>query len=200
MRPENLDALRDSGIAESDLLCLDDLPRPVHDLPEPAYALVDHNVLEQGSPSARVVSVIDHHIDEKRPSRYLAESDLSGYPDASPLVVRTSGSCASLVTSHFARQADALSPLMPRELADLLIGAILIDTADLRPAPKGKAEDVDRDAMALLVPLSSAADSTSLIAAVNSSKARNTLSHRFERLAAAKESVGHVRRDTTRSL
>ena len=70
LRPENLDALRDSGIAESDLLCMDDLPRPVHDLSEPAYALVDHNALEQGSASARVVSVIDHHVDEKRPSAH----------------------------------------------------------------------------------------------------------------------------------
>ena len=72
LRPENLDALRDSGIEASDLLCLDELPRPVHDLPEPAYALVDHNALEQGSPSARVVSVIDHHVDEKRAPRAAA--------------------------------------------------------------------------------------------------------------------------------
>ena len=89
---------------------------------------------------------------------------------------------------------------MPRELADLLIGAILIDTADLRPAPKGKAEDVDRAAMDILLPLSSAVESSSLIAAVNTAKARNSLSHRFERLAAAKESVSEVRRDTMRLL
>jgi len=97
------------------------------------------------------------------------------------------GSCSSLVTTHFAPHFFG-GPLVPKELADLIISAILIDTGNLKPSPKGKAEDVDRAAMATLVPLSSFAPTQSF----SRSDSILDLGAKFDKLSLQKSSVGHL--------
>ena len=123
----------------------------------------------------KVTAIIDHHEDEME------------FLEASPRVVRKCGSCSALVTTHFASFL-AGSPMMPTELADLLIYSLLIDTANMKPAPKGKAEDVDRAAMSTLHPLSSFADSNGFTASQSTLK----MGKKFEQLSQAKTAVSFL--------
>lgn len=118
------------------------------------YALVDANNLgprfhdDDPITSARsddlVVGILDHH------------EDLGFFKSANPRWIQVpTGSCASLVTEHFYPSFGKTSSEFPSHLADLLLSAIVIDTDNGKPAPKGKAVHTDIAALSHLVPLSS---------------------------------------------
>jgi exopolyphosphatase len=145
LRPENLHALSLASIdalSGHALLCIDDIS-PSSPFPSNNFALVDHNRLlpqfSKDNPSARVVAVVDHHDDEGL------------YQDtASPRVIKVpTGSCTSLVTQLL---AESYPEGVPPELATLLLCGILVDTQGLKKG--GKAEQVDREAAAFLLPRS----------------------------------------------
>lgn len=125
------------------------------------YALVDANnlgprfhddtLVTQNEDT--VVGIIDHH------------EDLGLFKNAKPRWIQVpTGSCASLVTEHFYPSIrESKGRNIPKELADLLISAIVIDTDNVKPAPKGKAVDTDVSAISHLIPLSSFSSSTPTI-------------------------------------
>ncbi|KIY49763.1 DHH phosphoesterase [Fistulina hepatica ATCC 64428] len=128
LRPENDVALQLSGFtdAKKELLTLTDVAHMVP-FPSATFALVDHNRLldRYASADARVVAIVDHHEDENQ------------HTDADPRIISPSGSCSSHMAMLCAKH-------MPRELATLLLTAIITDTGGLKP--HGKATDVDREA------------------------------------------------------
>ncbi|KAF7790598.1 hypothetical protein EIP86_001554 [Pleurotus ostreatoroseus] len=145
LRAENLHALSLAGFnsTKPDLLCIDDLSPPP--LPSHRFALVDHNRLHptfaSADPEAHVVAVLDHHADE------------GCHLDAAPrIVVVPTGSAASLVANALRDGCAAAGVDLPRELATLLLCAILVDTGGLKEG--GKAEAADHEAAAFLVPIS----------------------------------------------
>jgi inorganic pyrophosphatase/exopolyphosphatase len=91
--------------------------------------LVDHNRLSE--PLAQlgdcVQLIVDHHVDE---------GELQAVRGAARLVEVGIGSCASLVTEQLASRAPAL--LADGMLCSLLLGAVLLDTANLTPAAKAQ--------------------------------------------------------------
>ncbi|EDO15708.1 hypothetical protein Kpol_1000p20 [Vanderwaltozyma polyspora DSM 70294] len=80
--------------------------------------LVDHNVISRSIKEfvGSISSVIDHHKDEGL------------YLDATPRIVKTTGSCSSLVFNYWQEKLGnnpSLNPIVP-----LLLGAVLIDTSN----------------------------------------------------------------------
>ncbi|KAJ7777853.1 exopolyphosphatase [Mycena maculata] len=147
LRAENLHALKLAGITNpaKQLLSTTDV-LDVKPFPSSTFALVDHNRLgvafSADNPGAKVVAVIDHHEDE------------NFYADSDPRKVAPAGSCSSHVANLYPKEAG-----MPKELATLLLSAILVDTGGLREG--GKAIQADRDAASYLIPLSTLVDSIS---------------------------------------
>lgn len=148
LRPENAYALEASSIDPvKHVLWLDDLPSPHTTLADSGvkFALVDHNHLSPTfghlETDNSVVSIIDHHADEGH------------HMSAEPRRIQVpTGSCSSLVAEWAKKQG---LQQIPRELADLLISAALIDTGNYKQAPKGKAVDSDLAAREYLLPFSS---------------------------------------------
>lgn len=170
LRPENTAAFRASGITPDHIFCLDDVElaldlKPVSDAFAPAanvaIGLVDHPSLTgpwggANSANRRVDIVIDHH------------EDVGDHPDATLRIIKSPskdpvGSCSSLVAELFADRFSTASPsdVGMRQVADLLISAIIIDTDNLRGAPRGKATQTDFDAVKTLLPVSSFGNPTS---------------------------------------
>ena len=101
------------------------------------FVLLDHNHFKVEGLSypeavnAPVISVIDHHVDEGL------------YQEASPRIVRTCGSCTTLVIEYFQdRLRDGSLEAIP-EIALLASSAILVDTASLAK----DATETDKDGM-----------------------------------------------------
>lgn len=154
LRPENIAALASSNIVDNQtLFTLDDLPHDSDSKGVAGYALVDHNRLGQrfGGVDGNVVAIIDHHVNE------------SAHLNASPRQISLVGSCASLVTEYFSTLVS--SSIWPKELADLLLSTILIDTS-LKPLPKGKATEVDIASVKFLIPHSSIAGNLNALVAL----------------------------------
>lgn len=152
LRAENLHVLKLAGLQKprDQLLFLTDIPQiqnPTTPFPSQRFALVDHNKIKDryllNNPDARVVAVVDHREDEG----FHKET-------ANPRIVLPCGSCCSHITSSLLLWNDKLPSgvEIPRELATLLLCGIIIDTDGLRPG--GKALQIDRDAAASLIPLS----------------------------------------------
>ncbi|KAJ7481636.1 exopolyphosphatase [Mycena latifolia] len=147
LRAENLHALTLAGINDpaQQLLSMTEI-QDVKPFPSSTFALVDHNRLGGSfsfeNPNATVIAIIDHHEDEHL------------YPDSDPRKVAPAGSCSSHVANLYPKDAE-----IPKELATLLLSAILIDTGGLRAG--GKAVQADHDAASYLIPLSTLADSIS---------------------------------------
>ncbi|KAK0461027.1 exopolyphosphatase [Desarmillaria tabescens] len=123
LRAENLYALQLAGIdnPQEQLLLANNLVSYTP-FPSTRFGLVDHNRL--GSPFVSDAARVEVHT-------------------ADPRIVAPAGSCSSLVAS--------LCPFnLPREIATLLLCAILIDTNGLKPG--GKAVQADRDAVLRLLP------------------------------------------------
>ncbi|KAJ6511396.1 exopolyphosphatase [Mycena vitilis] len=148
LRAENLYALQLAGInnPQEQLLSMSDVP-DVRPFPSTTFALVDHNRLGNSfsaeNPSANVAAVIDHHEDEG----FYADS-------ANPRRVAPAGSCSSHVANLYPKDAE-----IPKELATLLLSAILIDTGGL--VAGGKGLDVDHQAASYLLPRSTLTTSIS---------------------------------------
>ncbi|GAB5360327.1 hypothetical protein AAMO2058_000617900 [Amorphochlora amoebiformis] len=102
--------------------------------------LVDHNKLSasQGFLSPHVVSIVDHHVDEKE---YLSTT-------ASRRNIHATGSCATLVALEILSSSVGSSVVCP-EIAYLLSSVILVDTCNLDPK-MNKTTQKDLDALALL--------------------------------------------------
>lgn len=142
LRPENIYALKLAGIASpADQLLTPDDVASYHPFPATKFSLVDHNRLgpQFTTDESSVEAIIDHHEDEQ------------AHLSANPRIVSPAGSCSSHI-------ALICPETLPRELATLLLCAILIDTDGLKPG--GKALQVDRDAAARLVPLTAIHDSS----------------------------------------
>ena len=116
------------------------------DHPKLSSAWQPYDVFEK-----RVEVVIDHHADD------------GAHKDAKIRILRgpgngAIGSAASVVVDEF-KESEEMKQL-PEPLADLALAAILIDTDNLRPAPKGKATEVDLNAAQLLLAKSTFGSST----------------------------------------
>lgn len=141
---------------------------------------MDHNCIGnryvQEELSDRVAAIVDHHVDEHQ--------HLSANPR---FITMDAGSCASLVTNYFADTlgAEQLSQTLTPSLRTLLIGAIIIDTGNLKPVPQGKATEQDRRAISIL--------SSSSDASFNASSAQPTsIDHYFARLREAKSDIASL--------
>lgn len=94
--------------------------------------LVDHNQLapDQRPFEPYVKSVIDHHHDEKVNYPLIGKNDKT---------VQSVGSCATLVAEKIFEKAKRV---MPPDCAILLLGAILLDTGDLKDSNKVTPQDI----------------------------------------------------------
>ena len=141
LRPENIHAFELGSLSSSrdELLCIDDIPQSTP-FPSNRFALVDHNRLlarfSDQNEDLKVVAVFDHHEDE---GLYKDTADPR-------LIVVPTGSASSIVAQYIGQHTSQIPP----EIARLLLCAILVDTAGLRPG--GKAEEPDRAAAAFLLP------------------------------------------------
>lgn len=215
LRPENELALRLTrpeaghetlGSLEDVLLCVDDLPIPTDALlPRGGiqFALVDHNALlapfrpaggasdGDRSVEASVIGILDHHADD------------GAHDAASPRIIdTTAASCASIVASYWATRLPAGGqglggqPLLPAEVARLLLSAILIDSNGLKAG--GKANDIDWAAVEFLWPLTgmaSAREATDAAVASVSAASRAApprLKELADELNEVKNDVGHL--------
>ena len=180
LRPENMDAFEAASLDPSSLLTSSDIPPAP--APQPCrFALVDHNRLLSPFTGA-VVGIIDHHEDE------------SLHTTAKPRVIKPVGSNASLVTLQFRSTLESGSAEQFKNVAVLLLSAILIDTGALKP--KGKAIEEDYQAAQLLMPLTGLETDAESIAE-DGSHIPAPLQAYFEALSLAKGSVGHL---STRDL
>ncbi|GAC98328.1 exopolyphosphatase [Pseudozyma hubeiensis SY62] len=164
LRPENTAAFRASGINPEHIFFLDDVQNTLAlDLASDAFSpsanvsigLVDHPSLTGPWGGARAANrkvdiVVDHH------------EDAGDHADAALRIIKSPskdpvGSCSSLIADLFAHRFSTASPtdVGMRQVADLLISAIVIDTDNLREAPRGKATKIDFDAVKTLFPASS---------------------------------------------
>lgn len=154
LRPENKEAFDRAGIDPSlHVLWLDELDGQEAQLSGRGikYALVDGNNLparfsshQESTDEQAVVGIIDHH------------EDLGSFKHAPIRWIQVpTGSCSSLVTEYFYHQLSASNVNLPKGLADFILSAIIIDTDNIKPAPKGKAVEADISAASHLFPLSS---------------------------------------------
>ncbi|KAF9260644.1 DHH phosphoesterase [Marasmius fiardii PR-910] len=142
LRKENIYALAIAGIDNPEVQLL--LPSHLLKVNQHHFALVDHNRLspEFHSSTARVVAIIDHHVDEGL------------YTDtAQPRLISPTGSCASQVAAYILQDNNSdISSLIPPDLSTLLLSAILIDTG-LKPVYEGgKATELDIHVARVLAP------------------------------------------------
>jgi exopolyphosphatase len=180
LRPENMDAFKMASLDPSFLLTSSDIPSAP--APQPSrYALVDHNRLFS-SFTGEVVAIIDHHEDEHM------------HNSAKPRIIRPVGSCASLVTLQFRSTLESGNAEQNKDVAVLLLSAILIDTGALKP--NRKAVEEDYQAAQLLMPLSGLATDAGSISG-DGSPIPASLQAYFEALSLAKSNVGHL---STRDL
>lgn len=149
LRAENLYAFKRTGLTDTldELLTLSEISE-FQPLPFENFVLVDHNRLgtQFNHPEAKVVSIFDHHDDEKL------------YLEASPRIITPVGSCASIVATQLPSEP-------PADLAFLLLSAILIDTDGLKPGDK--AVQADRDSALILATKSTISNSIPPLSALS---------------------------------
>lgn len=167
LRPENTLALNYSRMSTGHRDLLSALPPPLS-LPAPAkppqtaidelpikptdlwhrtrgIALVDHNIPRAMWSNATILSIIDHH------------EDGGLAPDASPRFIAISASCSSLVAkvildARDARKDKSMHGGMPKEMVDLLLRTIALDSGGLK---KDERQQVDLESAQRLFPMSS---------------------------------------------
>ena len=139
LRPELKALLQHVHLKPSDLITLDDLGEDLHaKLPKDStdWTLVDHNVFQGdlgNQYGERVNGVIDHHADEGRLSQI---GELR--------VINKTGSCCSHVVEYCRQAWDEMSKTaleIDVHLAKIALGAILIDTVNLKAEDKVTAHD-----------------------------------------------------------
>lgn len=121
LRPDVVYALREVGVEIEDVLCLDDVVDADVATPK-SICLVDHNALSARIfPRAwggRVRRIIDHHEDARAHDQGECVK-----------VIELIGSCASLVHRDVvAAKREALDASGARDVARLLLGAVVLDT------------------------------------------------------------------------
>lgn len=135
LRPENKLALRNAQMSSGhrDLLNIDELPEDPETLSAKiqGIVLVDHPEPLRRWENAKILSILDHHV------------DTGSGPNAEPRIFEKTASCATIVAREM---LDARSQLeeeyhLPHELLELILGAIAIDSDGLNPAKSG---DEDR--------------------------------------------------------
>ncbi|MCO5549682.1 hypothetical protein L7F22_003155 [Adiantum nelumboides] len=149
LRAENQFLLSLLNISQDSLLFMDDLPKMgvLAQRSDLLLGLVDHPKLSStwqpyNTFDKLVQVVIDHHADD------------GAHKDAKIRVLRgpengAIGSAASVVVDIF--NGTPQLKQLPASLADIALAAILIDTDNLRPAPRGKATEVDLEAANVLL-------------------------------------------------
>ncbi|CAO1630511.1 unnamed protein product [Sympodiomycopsis kandeliae] len=171
LRPENIASLQAADIPQEDILYLSDLTDSNGlnlDLKTSEkfsverntfLGLVDHAQLElpwqsqSSSNNGHVSLIVDHHADVNEHQD--AQLRVFRLPDSNP-----TGSAQSIIIELFQDQIQG-DHRLPKEVADLAISTVLVDTDNLRPMPKGRASQTDISAVELLLPLSSFANSES---------------------------------------
>ncbi|KAI8065308.1 hypothetical protein BC940DRAFT_259325 [Gongronella butleri] len=140
LRPEVAYVFGQAGLDAHNLICadrvnLDQFAKPLD------IALVDHNCLTPplDALDARVISVLDHHVDEEK------------YMTASPRWVEMVGSCTSQVLLHFEAELHAIEEDDLKMIGTLALAPILVDTVALR-WEFGKTTQKDVDAFELVAP------------------------------------------------
>ena len=147
LRPENIFAFSLASLSpdHSELLCIDDIPS-LTPFPSNNFALVDHNRLlsrySEKNGDTKVVAVLDHHVDE---GLYKDTADPR-------IIIVPTGSATSIVATHIQSNIADGGEDVPQGVATLLLCGILVDTGALKPG--GKAEQLDQDAAAFLLPRS----------------------------------------------
>ncbi|OAR00225.1 hypothetical protein LLEC1_03041 [Akanthomyces lecanii] len=143
MRIELGPVLAKADLDDSDLITLSELPQDL-DPKDTEWVLVDHNVLtgDLRRYESRVISCIDHHVDEGVISM-----------QAAPRVIETCGSCMSLVVDTYADAWRSLahgneSPVTTNsiskdlnQLAQVALAPILIDTINMTASAKIRPKD-----------------------------------------------------------
>lgn len=133
LRPENKLALKRSQMTEGheDLLTLDELPEDPETLGPKlrGIVLVDHAQPLRKWRDAKILSIFDHHVDQR------------AAPRARPRVFEKTASCTTLVARQMLDELEGLDPRydMPHELLGLILSAIAIDSGGLK-------DDVTTDA------------------------------------------------------
>lgn len=157
LRAENQLLLDLLHVSADDLVFLDDLPdNKSLQRADLFLGLTDHPKLSASfwQPytyfEERVQVVLDHHADD------------GAHKDAKLRILMgpengAVGSAVSVVVSAF-RDEEAVNNL-PSSLADLALSALLIDTDNLRPVPRGKATETDEKAAKVLLQRSSVGQS-----------------------------------------
>ncbi|KAK0521328.1 Exopolyphosphatase [Tilletia horrida] len=126
-----------------------------------SFGLVDHPALipRWGDHEKRDVRyIVDHHKDEGAHPQ--AKIRFMRGPGSVPDGEAPIGSAASMIVEVFQDEllktaAQPAGAVIPKAVADLLISAIVIDTDNLRPVPRGRATPRDVLSHAILLPLSS---------------------------------------------
>ncbi|KAG8744535.1 Exopolyphosphatase [Ceratobasidium sp. 414] len=182
LRPENLLAFQLAHLDpnRNDLLTIDDITTsiPLSNL-RTSFVLVDHNRLlpkfiTEGAD--RVTAIFDHHADEKQ------------HTNANPRIISPTGSCASIIASHF--QSRFPSNGVTTDVTSLLLSAILVDTGGLKKKEDGgKADATDLAASKFLYPLSRFGVMSTTGQASTESK---TIPDLTELLFEAKRTISHL--------
>ncbi len=136
-----LDAvLKYTDVRPSDLLTLSDLPADLG-LENTRWVLADHNALtgDLGSQfSGAIVGCVDHHEDEGKVPAECGDE---------PRIIRTCGSCMSLVVEYCRDVWDVMAKESPDVAADsalarVALSPILIDTTNLKSKAKTTETDI----------------------------------------------------------
>jgi len=137
LRTEAVYVFGEAGINLADVVFMDEV-HPDTLFGNAAIVLVDHNRIAESfvQHSDKVTGILDHHKDEGL------------YLDASPRIITTIGSTASLVSREFYQAGVRVS----EDIAILLGGTILLDTVNLAEKA-GRVTDGDRKAAAEILPL-----------------------------------------------
>ena len=146
LRPEALELFGQIGLDPSSLLFSDDLePGQIALLAQVRLSVLDSDgAYLPAEVQACIAEVLDHHVE--------TEAARQQAPDSS-WTIEPVGSTCTLVAERFFRQRPGA---LDRELARLLLGPILLDTAGLDPAA-GRASERDRAAAARLAELAGVA-------------------------------------------
>ncbi len=137
LRKEILYLLALAGIPLDDLLFIDTVNLSAL-LENAELILVDHNQpkIDWIGYSFKISAIIDHH------------KDAGLFQNVSPRIIRTVGSTATLIAEEFMRHSVHIE----RDVASLLLAAIILDTQNLSPQLK-KATAADGDAVTALLAL-----------------------------------------------
>lgn len=138
LRPEAVYVFRKAGINPQEIIFFDEIDLSAIMAAKGNLVLVDHNKLAANlNFDAKVIALVDHHADE------------GFYQNASPRIIKTVGSTASLVTLEILKENPAL---LDKKVATLLLGTILLDTINLDPKAE-RVSALDQEAVHHLLPI-----------------------------------------------